>query len=278
MTLMTATALAFVRHVAEYNLTYATVAEYDARLALFTERDGLIAAENANPENTFTLAHNMYSTWTDGELNKLRGYRSSGIRGTYREEGTPNGDSKDWRSLGCVTPVKNQGSCGSCWTFSITGSMEGAHCASTGTLVSLSEQELVDCDTADGNNGCNGGDMYTGMVWTEQNALALESDYSYKGKDGTCMESSVTGVVKCTSPVNIKTGSSDSLKASIDIAPTSIAIEADKLVFQFYNGGILNSSKCGTNLDHGVLAVGYGVEDGQAYWIVKNSWAETWGD
>jgi C1A family cysteine protease len=120
--------------------------------------------------------------------------------------------------------------------------------------------------------------MYTGMVWTEKNALAIETDYAYKGKDGTCKESSVTGVVKCTTPVNITPKSSSALMASIETAPTSIAIEADKLVFQFYTSGIMNSPKCGTNLDHGVLAVGYGSENGQDFYIVKNSWATSWGD
>merc|ERR1719273_1124998 len=149
MTLMTASALAFMRHVAEYNLTYATTAEYEARLGLFAARDHLIAEENTNPENTFTLAHNVYSTWTDAELNKLRGFRSSGRRAATLEAGTPTADSVNWVTAGCVTPVKDQGSCGSCWTFSITGSMEGAHCVAGNKLVSLSEQELVDCDTAD---------------------------------------------------------------------------------------------------------------------------------
>ena len=277
MTLMAATALAFMRHVAEYNLTYATTAEYDARLALFAARDDLIAQENANPENTFTLGHNMYSTWTDTELNRQRGYRSRGVR-EYFEAGTPNADSVDWRTSGCVTPVKDQGSCGSCWAFSTTGSMEGAHCVATGTLVSLSESELVDCDTADGNAGCNGGDMYTAMVWTQANPLATEDAYSYKPQDGACKESSVTGVVGCTSEVKVASGSSSGLMASIEVAPTSVAIEADKLVFQFYTSGIMNSAKCGTNLDHGVLAVGYGSENGQNYYIVKNSWGASWGD
>merc|ERR1712184_207034 len=116
------------------------------------------------------------------------------------------------------------------------------------------------------------------MKWTESNELALESDYSYKGKDGTCKESSVTGVVGCTSYVNVAAGSSSGLMASIETAPTSVAIEADKLVFQFYSGGVLNSSNCGTNLDHGVLAVGYGTDNGQDYYLVKNSWATSWGD
>jgi len=121
--------------------------------------------------------------------------------------------------------------------------------------------------------------MYTAMVWTESNPLATEDQYGYKGKDQTCDSTAeALGQVGCTDAINITPGSSSALKASIEISPTAIAIEADKLVFQFYTSGVLNSEKCGTNLDHGVLAVGYGTEDGQDYYLVKNSWNTSWGD
>ena len=137
------------------------------------------------------------------------------------ENNTPNADSVDWVTAGCVNAIQNQGSCGSCWAFSTVASMEGAHCVKDGvsSLVKLSEQEVVDCDTKDGNQGCNGGDMATAMKWTESNELALESDYSYKGKDGTCKESSVTGVVGCTSYVNVAAGSSSGRRTAT--APTA---------------------------------------------------------
>lgn len=203
MTLMNATHFSFMKHVAEHNLSYATTAEYEARLAIFSERDDLIKQQNANPESTFTLGHNFMSTWTETEYARIRGYRPSGLVPNTVENGTPNADSVDWVTAGCVTPVKDQGSCGSCWAFSTTGAMEGAHCVAGNTLVSLSEQEIVDCDTKDGNNGCDGGDMYLAMVWTEANALTSEADYKYKGTDGTCNESQVTGVVKCTNAIKI---------------------------------------------------------------------------
>lgn len=167
----------FMRHVAEYNLSYATMAEFTARLDIFAARHDAINASNADPETTFYLTHNKFSSWTDAELDRIRGYRPTNRMPVAYENGTPNADSVDWVTAGCVTPVKDQGSCGSCWAFSTTGAMEGAHCTEGNTLVSLSEQQLVDCDTADGNAGCNGGDMYTAMVWTETNPLATESEY-----------------------------------------------------------------------------------------------------
>jgi cathepsin L len=278
--MMNEISLHFMKHVSEHGLSFATTAEYEAREAIFGARHSLIEESNANPENTFKLAHNMYSTWTDAELNKLRGFRAATRNVAEYENNTPNADSVNWVTAGCVTPVKDQGNCGSCWSFSTTGSMEGAHCVATGNLVSLSESQLVDCDTNDGNMGCNGGDMQTAMVWTQSNPLATETQYPYKARDQSCNTSEeALGKVGCTSEVVVTVGSSSALMASIEVAPTSIAIEADKLVFQFYTSGVLNSSKCGTNLDHGVLAVGYGTDStGQAYYLVKNSWNTSWGD
>ena len=140
MTVMNPLLFHFMKHVAEHNLTYATKAEFDARHEIFSARHWDIEAENANPDNTFTLGHNKYSTWTDAELNTLRGYRSMGINATVFENNTPNADSVNWVTKGCVTPVKDQGSCGSCWSFSTTGAMEGASCTAGNSLVSLSEQ------------------------------------------------------------------------------------------------------------------------------------------
>merc|ERR1711959_259407 len=185
--------------------------------------------------------------------------------------------SVDWSTHGAVTPPKNQGHCGSCWSFSVTGALEGAWQVATGKLVSLSEQEFVDCDHVDG--GCNGGLMDQGFSFATRNGLCTESSYPYHAKAGTCQQSSCTVGIPQGGVIGFKDVATDSMQALMSAVaqqPVSIAIEADQMSFQLYNGGVL-SDYCGTRLDHGVLLVGYGT-DGKDYWKVKNSWGPTWGE
>jgi cathepsin L len=182
--------------------------------------------------------------------------------------------SLDWRTKGAVTPVKNQGQCGSCWSFSTTGSVEGAHAIATGTLISLSEQNLMDCAGSYGNQGCNGGLMDDAFEYIIAHGICSEASYPYKGVDGKCQ--------KCTPVTHLKSytdnpaGNEGNLSNLIQNGPVSIAIEADQSGFQFYSGGVF-SGTCGTKLDHGVLLVGYGTLSSKPYWIVKNSWGASWG-
>ena len=275
--MLTSADFAFIHHVAEMNLSYATIEEFNARKEIFTTRHNLFEEMNKDPANTFTVGHNEFSTWTNSELDRLRGFKAFQTNGGLTENNTPVASSVNWVTAGAVTPVKNQGSCGSCWSFSSTGAMEGAYQIKTGTLLSLSEQELVDCDH-NGSAGCNGGSMEGAFQWYESNKTELESDYSYTARNGTCKQTSYTGQFNSTGYKNVASGSSSALMASIEAGPTSVAIEADKMAFQYYRSGVLNSTACGTSLDHGVLAVGYGSENGQNYYLVKNSWASSWGD
>jgi C1A family cysteine protease len=194
--------------------------------------------------------------------------------------------SVNWVEKGGVTPVKNQGQCGSCWSFSTTGALEGAYYVAHGKLDSFSEQQLVDCDTRKNGGkdmGCNGGLMDNAFKWIEKNGgLCLEDDYTYSSgttkSAGTCETTcSVVSDSDIQSYVDVNANSDDDMMAALNKQPVSIAIQADQKDFQLYNSGVFTGS-CGTKLDHGVLVVGYGSEDGSDYYLVKNSWGTTWGD
>jgi len=186
----------------------------------------------------------------------------------------------DWRQHNAVTHIKNQGQCGSCWSFSTTGSVEGARAIATGALISLSEQQLVDCSTSYGNQGCNGGlmdDAFQYIIAT--GGLETESRYAYTAEDGTCQAQSSYFRTDISGYQDIQSGSESDLQTAVaNIGPISVAIDAGQSSFQFYSGGVYYSAGCSpTNLDHGVLAIGYGVYSGSDYWLVKNSWGTSWG-
>ena len=268
----------FISHVATHNLSWATVEEFNARKELFAAADAEIERINAQEGNTFTVGHNYMSHFSPMERKRMLGFREwTSEEDAIVEDNAPTADAVDWVASGAVTAVKNQGQCGSCWAFSSTGALEGADFIKNGTLRSFSEQQLVDCDNV-GSAGCNGGSMAGAFYWYKTNMADLESDYGYTAVTGTCHMTDYSGVVEDTGYVQVAQSSSSALMASIEAAPTSVAIEADKMAFQAYTGGILNSSECGTQLDHGVLAVGYGTDNGQAYYLVKNSWGASWGD
>lgn len=194
-------------------------------------------------------------------------------------------DSVDWVAKGAVTSVKNQAQCGSCWTFSTTGALEGAAFVAGRGLTSLSEQNILDCDK--GGNKCQGGSMDQAFGWVKENGICSEADDAYKCADqdsDMCKKSQCP--TNCTQVLKAGdvTGHTDvestegALEAAVAKQPVSVAIEADKAVFQHYTGGILTDSACGETLDHGVLVVGYGTDKGQKYWKVKNSWGTSFGE
>ena len=200
--------------------------------------------------------------------------RKEGTRMVAAFEGVETPDSVDWATTDAVTAVKNQGSCGSCWAFSTTGGMEGAYFLKNGKQVSFSEQQLVDCDTAE-DQGCNGGLMDNAFQYIAKNGLATEDSYSYTGKDGSCASfTAVEGTVGVT--YTDVSNTEEALAAAVAQQPVSVAVDAD-IKWQLYRGGIFTKTS-GVALDHGVLAVGFGAEDGKAFWKVKNSWGASWGE
>jgi len=189
-------------------------------------------------------------------------------------------ETMDWREKGAVTPVKDQGQCGSCWAFSSTGSLEGQHFRKTGKLLSLSEQNLVDCSKDFGNNGCNGGLMDLAFRYIKANGgIDTERSYPYEGTELKCHFNPETIGETDKGFVDIPQGSEEDLKKALaTVGPVSIAIDASHESFQFYSHGVYDEPECDPmGLDHGVLAVGYGTLDDQDYWLVKNSWSEKWG-
>jgi len=184
--------------------------------------------------------------------------------------------TKDWRDEGKVTLIKDQGQCGSCWAFSTVAFLESQNLIAGGASQTYSEQQLVDCDTAGIDQGCNGGLMHTAFAYFQSKGVEDDTNYPYTASDDTCAYNKKFVVAKKVSAVQcFENVDDDTLKQHLnDVGPLAIAVAAND--FQTYDSGILECQY--SQLNHGVLLVGYGTESGQDYWIVKNSWGENWGE
>ncbi|XP_037356028.1 cathepsin S [Talpa occidentalis] len=190
-------------------------------------------------------------------------------------------ESVDWREKGCVTEVKYQGACGSCWAFSAVGALEAQLKLKTGKLVSLSAQNLVDCATQKYmNEGCNGGFMTEAFQYViDNNGIDSDASYPYKAVDGKCQYDSRNRAATCSKYTRLPYGDEEALKEAVaNKGPVSVGIDATRASFFLYRSGVYDDPACNDTVNHGVLVVGYGNLDGKDYWLVKNSWGTTFGE
>jgi len=257
--------------------------EFLVRYSVF--KTNLAFIDEHNSKNlSFTVAMNKFGDLTIAEFSKY--YLGLKKEVTYEPKASsapaaPLPAAWNWNTKGKVTPIKDQQQCGSCWAFSTTGSTEGCHAITKNKLVSISEQQLVDCSGSYGNQGCNGGLMTQAMQYIIDNkGLDTESSYPYTAQDGSCAANPKNIGATLTGFTNVNAGDESDLQQKVYKGPTSIAIDASQSSFQFYSSGVYFDPNCSSQqLDHGVLAVGWGVTSGSypKYWIVKNSWGTGWG-
>ncbi|KAL9267220.1 Senescence-specific cysteine protease SAG39-like protein [Drosera capensis] len=264
----------------QYGRVYKDKTEEEMRFKIFKKNVERIEAMN-KLNRSFTLGVNAFTDLTTQELRSSRnGYKKQSTmvsRTSFKYENfTDVPASVDWVANGAVTPVKDQGQCGCCWAFSAVASTEGINEIRNGNLISLSEQEVLDCDTNGNDQGCNGG-MPDGAFQfiIDNGGIATEDAYPYTGSQGWCDSAQPAATISGYQDVPADEGS---LQQAVANQPVSVAIDASGDEFMQYSGGVF-TGPCGTDLDHAVTVVGYGTsDDGTDYWLVKNSWGTSWGE
>jgi len=259
-----------------------TAEEEAMRYANWKKTTEEVELHNAQYSHEFTQAVNELSDLTDEEFEKYYlGYKMASEPDNatlHVPSNDPIPNNIDWRQQGLVTGVKNQGRCGSCYSFSASGALEGAWAKSRGTLPNLSESQIVDCSGRWGNHGCQGGRFqsswqYLGAVGGDES----EQAYPYVPRKGYCKFQRSRVVAKVRDYRNVR-GESSLTNALASVGPVSVAIDAGTRSFRSYRGGVFYDPSCSsTRMNHAVLAVGYGSEGGRDYYLVKNSWSGSWG-
>jgi KDEL-tailed cysteine endopeptidase len=269
----------------KFEKKYATISELHERFDVFKSNVHYILEHNSDATQNFTMGINQFTDLTAKEFKESYVHSSIPL-GSYGCKpyisSTTSGTSIDWRTKNVVNAVRDQGQCGSCWAFATTANAESVWAISKGQLLDLSEQYLVDCASGTGyfNMGCNGGMPDSAFKYMINNDQCSEASYPYVSGTtktaGTCHScSKVTTFSAC---YDVTPNDQVALKSAVTKNPVVVAIEADTRYFQSYSSGILTDTKCGTNLDHAVEIVGYGVDNGIKYWNVRNSWSASWGE
>ncbi|KAH6818370.1 aleurain-like protease [Perilla frutescens var. frutescens] len=278
-------AFSFARFAHRYGKSYESSEEIQRRFQVYSQNLRMIRSHNKKGLS-YTMGVNEFSdmTWDEFQKHRLGAAQncSATRKGNHKLTNDVLPPSQDWRTSGIVSPVKSQGSCGSCWTFSSTGALEAAYAQAFGKGISLSEQQLVDCAGAFNNFGCNGGLPSQAFEYIKYTGgLETEDAYPYTGKDGVCKYSSENAAIQVLDSVNITLGAEDELKHAVAfVRPVSVAFQVVD-GFRSYKSGVYTTTTCGStpmDVNHAVLAVGYGVEKGVPYWLIKNSWGADWGD
>ncbi|KAF2904127.1 hypothetical protein ILUMI_02050 [Ignelater luminosus] len=270
----------------KYNKVYATPEEENARQNIFLQNLKEFEEHNAKYEAglvSYTKGVNQFADIADEEFAKLLPpFNISDMALPKKMYVPPVGvedpDEVDWRTKGAVTDVKNQDTCGACWTFSATGALEGQLFIKTGTLTSLSEQNLLDCSGSFGNNGCGGGSPSKAFEYIQQNGgIDTEDSYPYENQVGSCRYNAQNSGGTDNGAQSVQP-SEDALKSAVaSVGPISVAVNSQSI--RNYHRGISDDPSCDpSGIDHAVLVVGYGSEGGQDYWIVKNSWGPNYGE
>ncbi|XP_023165114.2 cathepsin L1 [Drosophila hydei] len=269
--------------------------EREFRESIFVATKSLVDLNNRH-SSSYKLSLNAFADMTRKELSSLLGSKLS-VEGETLTKGHINflpapqpsdanlPESFDWREKGGVTPPGHQGSCGACWAFSATGSLEGHLFRRTGVLVPLSQQNLLDCSDAYGSNGCDGGFQEYGFEYIRDHGVTLANKYPYVQKALDCKRNDTTtfpgdSIVKIRDYARIKAGDQQTMKQVIaTLGPLACSVNASPTSFQQYSGGIYDDEECNKEeVNHAVVVVGYGSENGRDYWIVKNSYSENWGE
>ncbi|KAJ8921570.1 hypothetical protein NQ315_010475 [Exocentrus adspersus] len=268
----------------KFGRDYRNLREEKVRFSTFQSNLRTIEEHNEkynNGEVSYYMGVNQFTDLSPEEYRSMLNYSAS-LRPVHSEpivwhnlSNVQAPEYVNWVEQGRVTPVKNQGNCGSCWAFSTTGAMEGAYARKTGNLVSFSEQFLMDCSTD--NAGCDGGNMVVAYGYIKANGIEREDDYPYEEKNGWCRYSDGSIVTRISGYVIVPQDENSVKDAVASVGPIAAGIDAGH--FQNYAGGVFETSECSsTELNHGVLIAGYGTENGKDYWLIKNSWASWWGD